>query len=646
MRQSVLRTFTTVVLTAGVALAPVRADAAALPDLVTSAMSAPGSVVRGDSIKVSTTVANLRGSRAPYSYLRVYLSRDRAAGTGDRVLGTRKVLALASDATSTRAATYPIPSGTGLGQWYVVACADATRRVKEYREGNNCRSVGLKVKSPNRAPVAVDDAQATDEDVAAVIDPATLLFNDTDPDGQALAVVGVSDALPSGSAVGLTGGQITFTPAADFHGTASFAYTVADPNGLQDVAVVEVEVSPVNDAPVAVDDEGTTTQDEQVVIPTAALLANDVDVDVDTLVVTAVGSATNGVAVLGQSGVTFTPSGGFTGEASFDYTLSDGATTDVGLVTVTVAPPAQAIVVGNPVTGPLVEGTTHDLSITLATAPAGDVVVSAESADTATVGVGSPTLTFTPVNWDTPQLLTLTAEHDDDLADDSALVTLSALGLASQEITVDVDDDDVQVVLSSTSNAAVTEGSTSLVGVRLAFQPPSGTTVSCSSGDPGAATVSPSQLNFTTANWSVYQNLTIGGVSDVDLAAESVTITCTAPGATQVQFGVAVTDDDSQAVQSSSAALSVGEGAADTVDITLAYQPPSGTTVTCSSADTLAVSVSPGTLSFSPANWSTPQTINLGGVIDADTADEEVIVTCSAPGAQSVQITVTVIDPD
>ena len=49
-------------------------------------------------------------------------------------------------------------------------------------------------------------------------------------------------------------GQIRFTPAANFNGTASFEYTVSDGNGGTDTGLVTITVTSVNDAPVAEDD--------------------------------------------------------------------------------------------------------------------------------------------------------------------------------------------------------------------------------------------------------------------------------------------------------------------------------------------------------------------------------------------------------
>ncbi len=85
-----------------------------------------------------------------------------------------------------------------------------------------------------------------------------------------------------------------------------------------------------NDPPVAVDDAATTAEDTAVAIAAATLLANDTDLDGDTLTVTAVGTAVNGTVSLVSGVVTFTPAANYTGAASFEYTVSDGALTRHG----------------------------------------------------------------------------------------------------------------------------------------------------------------------------------------------------------------------------------------------------------------------------------------------------------------------------
>ncbi|HEU0035747.1 MAG TPA: Ig-like domain-containing protein [Kofleriaceae bacterium] len=193
--------------------------------------------------------------------------------------------------------------------------------------------VTITVTATNDAPVAADDTATTDEDTALAIATATLLGNDTDLEGDTLTITAVAN--PTNGAVSLAGTTVTFTPSPDFAGTASFDYTVSDGTAT-DVGRVTITVNPINDAPVAANDTATVQADTSIDLATATLLANDADVDGDTLTITAVQNATNGAVSLGGGTVTFTPTAGFTGQATFEYVVSDGTATDVGLVTITV----------------------------------------------------------------------------------------------------------------------------------------------------------------------------------------------------------------------------------------------------------------------------------------------------------------------
>ena len=191
----------------------------------------------------------------------------------------------------------------------------------------------------NRNPVAANDSAVTNINTAVTI---SVLANDSDADGDALTVSGVSNVV-NGSAVVLAGAaSVRFTPAIGVSGTGSFTYAVSDGRG--GTASASVTVAIVNRAPVAGADAAATTQDTAVTITN--LLANDSDPDGDALSITAVAPGTGGSVARTGNSVTFTPTAGFIGNATFTYTVSDtrgaSATGNVTVSVTSATPPPSA----------------------------------------------------------------------------------------------------------------------------------------------------------------------------------------------------------------------------------------------------------------------------------------------------------------
>jgi hypothetical protein len=129
-------------------------------------------------------------------------------------------------------------------------------------------TASITVSAVNDNPVAgPDTASATTEDSPELQITANLLANDlpgpvtaTDEAGQTLSITGASAG--TGGTVRFAGGNIYFTPAANFHGNATFTYTVQDSGGKSATGTVTVPVTPVADQPVVVSSP-TTPEDTQ-----------------------------------------------------------------------------------------------------------------------------------------------------------------------------------------------------------------------------------------------------------------------------------------------------------------------------------------------------------------------------------------------
>lgn len=192
-------------------------------------------------------------------------------------------------------------------------------------------TVNLTITAVNDAPVTQDEAATGDEDVVMVYSQAALLANDSDvdtaTDGDVLRISRVGNA-SHGTVTMDANGDIRFVPDANFHGQASYTYWVSD-GQTETPATMHVTLDAVNDAPVTTDETATASEDATLMFTSAALLANDSDVDTatdgDVLSISSVGQAEHGMVFLDANGdVRFVPDANYNGPASYTYWVTDG----------------------------------------------------------------------------------------------------------------------------------------------------------------------------------------------------------------------------------------------------------------------------------------------------------------------------------
>ena len=189
----------------------------------------------------------------------------------------------------------------------------------------------------NAIPVGrTDSYQIHQGDTLSVSAGNGVLENDTDADNDQLAV-----SLFSGAAHGTlslnANGSFSYTPNAGFSGSDSFSYCVTD--GLVTSAPVVVSISVSNFAPVANSNAYTLVHDRiRTVAVGNGVLANDFDVDADSLTAVLVTGPSHGTLQLQTNGsFTYTPTSNYTGVDSFVYKAFDGsAYSDPESVTLTV----------------------------------------------------------------------------------------------------------------------------------------------------------------------------------------------------------------------------------------------------------------------------------------------------------------------
>ena len=315
------------------------------------------------------------------------------------------------------------------------------------------------------------------------------------------------------------------------------------------------------------------------------------------------------------------------------------------------------------------EADTATYTVRLSALPSANVTVTLTSGDTEVATVSDAALTFTTTNGTTAQTITVTGAGDAD-ADNEATAILHEVSIGSYSyptvlLPVEVTEDDAPALTLTSTHAAATfpsdvsvghfldgrigntdnpfnEGGTATYTVQLADEPDGDTTISLSSSDTGALTVSPTSITFTkaadedlTANkfaWNNAQTITLTAESDTGAGdeIESVYHEITVDGKDYVLGLVRALIRDTGlpalTYTPDTREVTIGsEGGTATYTIVPATEPASNLAMRIFSSDVDSVTVSPLNHTFTVgtnANWETPLTVTVTGVADGDTFND------------------------
>ena len=393
--------------------------------------------------------------------------------------------------------------------------------------------------------------------------------------------------------------------------------------------------------------------------------------------------------------LTLSYSGEFTSDWNLSIRVASSAFADTdndrtfGLIRVRVAP---EIVLGAR-TLAVTEGSTGTYGVQLDHRPTGDVVVEVTSSDGTAASVAPAALTFGTASWNTAQAVTVTAEDDDDGVGETVTLTHAVDAANSADeydaapdatVTVTVTDTDVAALVVDTNpttpgaqaaTLSVTEedpaAGSAAYTLALATEPTESVTVTPTASPPGAVTVTPAALTFSTTEWNTAQTVTAAAVGDANRNDETVTLTHALMGAaeyvavTGADVTVEVTDDDKPGLVLSGETLTVDENAAAPYTVALNAQPGGQVMVEVRAPGDSDVTVDTDgtpqtrTLTFGTTNWATAQTVEVRAAADDDGRNDTVALThavtssdadydgleTSAP-EQAPGVTVTVTDDD
>lgn len=207
---------------------------------------------------------------------------------------------------------------------------------------SNTGTVTLTITPVNDSPVANAGTLTTAEDTAAT---GTLVANDADNTPVTYSIVSPTTAAQGTVTItNATTGAYSYTPAANFNGTATFTFRANDGIADSNTATVSITVTPVNDAPVA--NNGTLITPPGTAA-TGTLVATDIDSPTLTYTIVTPPPAAQGTVAITNAttgAYSFTPAAGFTGTTSLTFKANDGAVdSNTATVTISVAPNGAAI---------------------------------------------------------------------------------------------------------------------------------------------------------------------------------------------------------------------------------------------------------------------------------------------------------------
>jgi len=292
-------------------------------------------------------------------------------------------------------------------------------------------------------------------------------------------------------------------------------------------------------------------------------------------------------------------------------------------------------------TGEKAAAANFTFTIALTSKPSADVSIPVSSNDTTEGTVSPAVLTFTTSNWKSGQTVTVSGVNDDMADGDQVYKILIGAATSTDkgysgfdyptDISVtNVDDDSASIEVSKAAGSTSEGGQTTTFTIVLNSQPSSSVTIPLSSSDTTEGTLMVTSVQFTTANWSSPQTVTVHGENDkVADGSQHYTIKTGAAMSSDAGYNgrdaddvdIVNIDDDVAGIQVSSADGPTSEaGLSATFTVVLNSQPTGPVSIPISSNNTDEGKLDVTSVDFTTSNWSAPQTITVHGV-DDDVAD-------------------------
>lgn len=205
---------------------------------------------------------------------------------------------------------------------YFGDAAGFTYQVEDALGGRTVGRVDVRVAGVNDAPQLIADTLTLNEDQPLVFDQATLARFLHDRDGDPLNLESLTTL--DGGTISRDGDLYTYTPAANFHGSARLALTATDNNGGTVSGIINLDILSVDDPTRFGDDTLITDEEQAVTVAIAELLANDYDDD-GPLSFVDIPEVRHGTVTRQGDELCFLPDQNYFGDqAGFSYRVEDG----------------------------------------------------------------------------------------------------------------------------------------------------------------------------------------------------------------------------------------------------------------------------------------------------------------------------------
>ncbi len=280
------------------------------------------------------------------------------------------------------------------------------------------------------------------------------------------------------------------------------------------------------------------------------------------------------------------------------------------------------------------------VELLLGSAPRHSVSMGLSVSDPSEARLSITSLTFTPDNWNAPQIVQLTGV-DDNLADgpQSYRVIFGALesqdpifaGFVLPPVTItNVDNDTAGITVSPISGNTSEAGNEASFTIALNSAPSSDVRINLESSDPSEGTLNVTRALFTPENWAAPQRFTVTGMDDrmhdgaTEFAirfSDSISQDEDYDGLSLESLKLTNLDNDTAGFLVSEASGNTSEnGARASFTVVLLSQPTASVTLPLSSSNPGEGSLQKESLTFNSVNWRAPQEVIIAG-LDDDRAD-------------------------